>query len=1069
MSKDLPAKPLSFWQRITKAFAKPVEKPERPAHGADWARSQGAANPYPVKLSMSAFASHGYVYAAVSRASQDLAALPIKLIRGKGENSEIIEEHPFLDLMDQPSTYKDGFSFREQLIVDLMLSGGCYVLLAGSTDVPTSLFRLHPEQTKIITDPVVGIKGFEFTDSGTAVEYPIDRVVYAQSASWGAGVDSLYGLGGVQPLQREISADISAQKLAADSAKKGRPDVLISPADEADIWDYEQRRAILDAYRGMSSEGGAMVLSGQVNVEPLQVSPRDLEFQAVRDYTRQAISAVFGVPPSVLGDNSANFAVSRQQAQNYWEVQTKRGKRLSFLLTQIAKRFDSQFRVEVDYSGVEALQDIRNAQLDRITKHILNGMDAGDAYTYEGMQDAPIVPLDERESPAEDVGDEEGQNVRAMEMILRTISKDQKQGTNYGLKSNAKEAMDALPEATQKGLKKKAKDHNEDYGDNPKKKLTNSNYLAVSYWRGLAAYESNPESVRPSVSSGQQWAMGRVNGLLYALRTGKYRRRPYDTDLLPEDHPLSNAEDDKEQKHLIFGYKDLELAPKDTSWGFTKREARKILGDDPDMERYAQAFLFVNRGGTDDPDAYKLPIAKMINGDLKVVFRGVIAAGSSVRGEPKFGAGFYNLSGATQKDKERLYDEIKALYDRFGEVAPIAPWEEPEEKAEEITNFPTRGDDRAVSLANSQYKVFDADYARDLKENWPSIWRKGGNIEGNNQYRRLAPIVNRQDKTPKTDTEEMAIRKREAWAARHLQDFRLAGTVAQIKWFVVGEKGQTYMKDLIEEEKRKIEGKKDRSMRWRAWIQKTQKPAEKAIQRAMYSYLREARKRYMERAREYIQTQRGYTPQERKAVIDWALLLGMVDEVRILQKRLGRQWLSVWSLAGNDALLDVYESAGKTLPLDLTFGSREAAVEASDFTAMNIAQTTANKMKDVIEKGLLEGDSIDEIASSISQHTAFGIKRSRTIARTEATKAVNLASEQAYNTAQADGIKIRKEWLSSRDDLVRETHQELDGQIVGVNEMFVVPSTGAQGSSPSNFGVASEDINCRCTILPIVE
>ena len=122
--------------------------------------------------------------------------------------------------------------------------------------------------------------------------------------------------------------------------------------------------------------------------------------------------------------------------------------------------------------------------------------------------------------------------------------------------------------------------------------------------------------------------------------------------------------------------------------------------------------------------------------------------------------------------------------------------------------------------------------------------------------------------------------------------------------------------------------------------------------------------------------QRGYTPQERKAVIDWALLLGMVDEVRILQKRLGRQWLSVWSLAGNDALLDVYESAGKTLPLDLTFGSREAAVEASDFTSMNIAQTTANKMKDVIEKGLLEGDSIDEIASSISQHTAFGIKRS---------------------------------------------------------------------------------------------
>ncbi len=266
MSKDLPAKPLTFWQRITKAFAKQVDKPERPAHGADWERAQGARNPYPAKISMAAFASHSYVYAAVSRASQDLAALPIKLIKGKGERSEIIEEHPFLDLMEQPSTYVDGFSFREQLVVDLMLTGGCYALLAGSTDIPASVFRLHPEQTKIVTDPIMGIKGFEFSDSGNVVEYPVDRVVYTQLASWGDGVNALYGLGGIQPLQREIGADISAQKLASDAAKKGRPDILISPADEADIWDYEQRRAILDAYKGMSGEGGAMVLSGQVKL-----------------------------------------------------------------------------------------------------------------------------------------------------------------------------------------------------------------------------------------------------------------------------------------------------------------------------------------------------------------------------------------------------------------------------------------------------------------------------------------------------------------------------------------------------------------------------------------------------------------------------------------------------------------------------------------------------------------------------------------------------------------------------------------------------------------------------------
>ncbi len=1066
---DLPSKPLSFWQRIfypiTKAFAKEVAKPERPAHGADWSRSQGAPNPYPARFSMSAFASHSYVYAAVSRASQDLAALPIKLIKGKGENSSIVEEHPFLDLMDQPSTYKDGFSFREQLIVDLMLSGGCYVLLTGATDTPSSLFRLHPEQTKIITDPKVGIKGFEYTDGGAVVEYPIDRVVYSQSASWASGVSSLYGVGGIQPLSKEINADISAQKLASDSAKKGRPDILISPADEADIWDSQQRANILDAYRGMSSEGGAMVLSGQVKVEPLQVSPRDLEFQAVRDYTRQAISAVFGTPPSVLGDNSANFAVARQQARGYWEAQTKRGKRLSFLLTQIAKRFSEDLRVEIDYSGVEALQDIRNAKLERITKHILNGMDPVDAYTYEKMEDAPIIPESERESDAEDVGDEEEQNVRALELILRQISREEK-STDFGKKSNAKEAMDSLPSATQKALKKKGTDHNEKYGTSPSKRLDNKNYLATCYYRGLAAYESNPESVRPSVSSAQQWAMGRVNGLLYALRTGKYKRSPYDTDLLPKDHPLSNADDDPEQKHLIFGWRDLELAPKDAGWGFTKREASKILGEEQDMEKYAQAFLFVNRGGEDNPSAYRLPIAKMIDGELKIVFRGVIAAGSSVRGEPKFGAGYYNLSGATQKDKELLYDQIKNLYDLFGEAAPVADWEKPKEKAEEVTNFPKRGEDKEVSLDNSRYQLFDIEYAEDIKENWPSLWKKGGNIEGNNQYRRLLPIAKRSDKTPKTETEDEAIRKREGWAARHLQDFRLAGTIAQIKWLVVGERGLSYMKQLIEEEKEKLASKNEKLLLWRSWITKRQAPAERTIERAMNGYFQEAKSRYVSRARAYIQEAKGFTVEQRRSVIDWGMILGLAEEVKILQKQLGRHWLSVWSLTGNDTLKDVYESANQTLPLDLKLGSREAAVEEADFSALNIAQTTAQKMKILFEQSLLNGESVDEIARKIRTNHSFDRKRSKMIARTEATKAVNMATDQAYQTAAQDGINIEKEWLSSEDEDVRDTHVELNGQVVGVNDVFIVPSAPShKASSPGLFSQASENINCRCTII----
>ena len=40
---------------------------------------------------------------------------------------------------------------------------------------------------------------------------------------------------------------------------------------------------------------------------------------------------------------------------------------------------------------------------------------------------------------------------------------------DLGAKSNASEAMNSLPESTQKTLKTKGKEHNEEYGDNPAK------------------------------------------------------------------------------------------------------------------------------------------------------------------------------------------------------------------------------------------------------------------------------------------------------------------------------------------------------------------------------------------------------------------------------------------------------------------------------------------------------------------------------------------------------------------------------------------------------------------------
>jgi hypothetical protein len=98
-------------------------------------------------------------------------------------------------------------------------------------------------------------------------------------------------------------------------------------------------------------------------------------------------------------------------------------------------------------------------------------------------------------------------------------------------------------------LRDKASKHNEEVGD-AKGKRTSARTLAAVFVRGVGAYRTNPGSVRPNVTSADQWAYGRVNGFLHALKTGRFKRKPYDTDLLPKEHALSTKKSSEEESDV---------------------------------------------------------------------------------------------------------------------------------------------------------------------------------------------------------------------------------------------------------------------------------------------------------------------------------------------------------------------------------------------------------------------------------------------------------------------------------------------------------------------------------------
>lgn len=128
-----------------------------------------------------------------------------------------------------------------------------------------------------------------------------------------------------------------------------------------------------------------------------------------------------------------------------------------------------------------------------------------------------------------------------------------------------------------------------------------------------------------------------------------------------------------------------------------------------------------------------------------------------------------------------------------------------------------------------------------------------------------------------------------------------------------------------------------------------------------------------------------------------------------------------------------------------------------------INKTTKDRVRKTLVQLVEEGKSTKQIAQVLADkfdHWSTG--RAMTNARTIVGAASNFGT---FEGMQQAGIE-EKEWLATDDDAVRESHQELDGTVVGIEEPFEID--GLEAMFPGDFGDPAEDTNCRCSVLPVV-
>lgn len=168
----------------------------------------------------------------------------------------------------------------------------------------------------------------------------------------------------------------------------------------------------------------------------------------------------------------------------------------------------------------------------------------------------------------------------------------------------------------------------------------------------------------------------------------------------------------------------------------------------------------------------------------------------------------------------------------------------------------------------------------------------------------------------------------------------------------------------------------------------------------------------------------------------------------------------------------MYDIQGQGIPLITPINEKQVAramtlntkLSVPLYTRMGIDVGVLKKqIAKHISRGIATSSSYAHIARNIDGASNIGFNKAMRIARTEGHRIQVLSANDAQHAAKAKGCEVVKQWDATLDGRTRPMHRLLDGKLAEIDEPFVVDDLEVM--YPGGFGIASQDVNCRCALL----
>ncbi|WP_231506816.1 phage minor head protein [Bacillus safensis] len=184
----------------------------------------------------------------------------------------------------------------------------------------------------------------------------------------------------------------------------------------------------------------------------------------------------------------------------------------------------------------------------------------------------------------------------------------------------------------------------------------------------------------------------------------------------------------------------------------------------------------------------------------------------------------------------------------------------------------------------------------------------------------------------------------------------------------------------------------------------------------------------------------------------------------------GKETATFLTLTVTQLAEKIMNSIDADIPFKVLSERTEEWIESwSQELAQLMQLNTHTAIEQTLKEGIKEGRSIQEIELELKDLPEFSRKRARVTAVTEVLTASSVAQHESY--VQSPAV-TGKRWKHSggKKNQSRESHVQLDGTIIPLDEEFEIPGSGERCMFPRDTKLSpKERVNCHCAVGPVVD